>query len=284
MPEAILKPTPTIRELTTIADLKHALELEKEVWEIEDADVTPLTLAVAAQASGSLWLGAFDGEEMIGFAFALPSMEHGKIGFHSHTLAVRASYRDQNIGYRLKLAQRERALARGIQEMTWTYDPLRSRNAHLNFSRLGVICNSYRVDFYGPLTSSPMHTNSTDRFWVTWHMADARVEGRIKGKDSRAEVIDALRHIDPLVRFNADGRPVEGDLLQALARQRIAVEIPGDIDRIERTDRELAREWRSVTRRAFSASIDARFVVTEFCRSIRGQQGPGAYLLERIAD
>jgi len=115
-------------------------------------------------------------------------------------------------------------------------------------------------------------------------MADARVEGLIKGKDTLAEIIDALQHIDPLVRFNADGRPVEGDLSQALARQRIAVEIPGDIDRIERTDRELAREWRSVTRRALSASIKAGFVVTEFCRSIRGQQGPGAYLLERIAD
>ena len=58
--------------------------------------------------------------------------------------------------------------------MTWTFDPLRSLNAHLNFSKLGVISDSYRVDFYGPQTSSHLHTNGTDRLWVTWHMADAR--------------------------------------------------------------------------------------------------------------
>src|SRR5438128_9182663 len=145
----------------------------------------PLTLAVAARASGSLWLGAFDKDkdEMIGFAFALPSLEHGRPGFHSHTVAVRAGHRDQRIGYQLKLAQRERALARGIKEMTWTFDPLRSRNAHLNFFRLGVICNSYRVDFYGSQNSSPLYSNGTDRFWVTWRMADPRVEARLKGKD-----------------------------------------------------------------------------------------------------
>jgi predicted GNAT superfamily acetyltransferase len=284
MAELISRSKVTIRELTTIADLQGALNLEKEVWEIEDADVTPLTLAVAAQASGSIWLGAFDGDEMVGFAFALPSLESGNTGFHSHTVAVRASHRDRGVGYQLKLAQRTRALALGIREMTWTFDPLRSRNAHLNFSRLGVICDCYRVDFYGPQTSSPMHTNSTDRFWVTWHMVDHRVEARLSGKDRRAEIIDALKHLDPLVGFNGDGRPAEGEPSRALARHRIAVEIPGDIDRIERDDRELARQWRSATRRAFSESIKAGFVVKEFCRSIRGQQGPGAYLLERIAD
>jgi predicted GNAT superfamily acetyltransferase len=94
-------------------------------------------------------------------------------------------------------------------------------------------------------------------------------------------MLDALAHLDPLVRFNGNGRPAESELAPALARQRIAIEIPGDIGRIEREDIALGREWRQATRRAFTESVKAGFMVKEFCRSIRGQQGPGAYLLER---
>ena len=272
---------PEIRDLETLADLEGVLHLEQEVWGLQDADVTPITLALALKAAGSIWLGAFDDNQLVGFAFAFPSLDRETAGFHSHMLAVRASHRGSNLGYELKLAQRQRALVLGIKEMTWTFDPLRGRNAHLNFHRLGVISDSYRVDFYGPQTSSPLHRNGTDRLWVTWHMADSRVEERLKGKNARAEVLDALAHIEPLVHFNGDGRPAEGDLTKGLARQRIAIEIPGDIDPIEREDPDRAHEWRLATRKAFTEALKADFAVKEFCRSIRGNQGPGAYLLER---
>lgn len=281
MSGSINQSTVTIRELETISDFEPMLRLEKDVWGLEDADVTPLTLAVALKAAGSILLGAFQGREILGFALAFPSFENGKIGLHSHMLAVRPSHREDGLGYRLKLAQRERALAIGIKEMTWTFDPLRSLNAHLNFTKLGVISDSYRVDFYGPQTSSHLHTNGTDRLWVTWRMGDSRVQHRLNGKGGSAEALDALRHLEPLVRFNGNGRPAEGDSAVALSRQRIAIEIPRDIDRIEHTDKELAREWRMATRRAFTQALQAGFVVKEFSRSIRGQQGPGAYLLER---
>jgi predicted GNAT superfamily acetyltransferase len=196
-------------------------------------------------------------------------------------LAVSNSHRGLGIGYRLKLAQRQKALALGIATITWTFDPLLSRNAYLNFCRLGVISDNYRPDFYGPQTSSPLHTNGTDRLWVTWQLADPRVESRLKGRNNRSEVLDALAHLEPLVHFNGDGRPVEADFAQTLARQRLAIEIPGDTERIERDDKDLARQWRLATRRAFTEALRAGFIVTEFCRSIRGQQGPGAYLLEK---
>ena len=273
-----------IRDLETVPDIEPMLRLEKEVWGLDDADVTPLTLAVALKAAGSILLGAFERGKLVGFALAFPSFEHGKIGLHSHMLAVRPSHREYGLGYRLKLAQRERALTMGITEMTWMFDPLRSLNAHLNFTKLGVTSDSYRVDFYGPQTSSHLHTNGTDRLWVTWHMADSRIKERLNGKNGSAEVLDALRHLEPLVRFNGNGKPAEGDLASSLPRQRIAIEIPRDIDRIEHRDKELAREWRLATRRAFTAALDAGFEVKEFCRSIRGQQGPGAYLLERPVD
>lgn len=271
----------TIRDLSTIPEIEDVLLLERRVWGLSDTDVTPLTLAVALRAAGSILIGAFHANALIGFAFAFPSFDHGQVGFHSHMLAVAPEYREHGVGYRLKLAQREHCLGLGIKELTWTFDPLRSTNAHLNFCKLGVISDVYKVDFYGPQTSSHLHTNGTDRLWLTWNMADQRVKARLSGKKPAGEVLDALNHLDPLVRFNGDGRPVEADLSAALSRQRAAIEIPGDIDRIEREARDLAREWRLATRRAFSEAIKAGFVVTEFCRSVRGQQGPGAYLLER---
>ena len=270
-----------IRDLTTVNDFEWVQDLEKQVWGFQDLDLTAVTLAVATQAAGSLWLGAFDGAELVGFAFAFPSLEHGQSGFHSHTLAVLPRYAGQGIGYQLKLAQRERALRLGIQAITWTFDPLRARNAHLNFAKLGVISDSYRTDFYGAATSSMMHLNGTDRLWVTWRLDDPRVQSRLSGRDPRAEMLDSLKHLEPLVLFNGDGRPVEAKLAQSLARQRIAIEIPGDIAQMERDDIALARQWRNATRWAFTEALRAGFMVQEFCRSIRGQQGPGAYLLER---
>src|SRR5205085_12013495 len=93
--------------------------------------------------------------------------------------------------------------------------------------------------------------------------------------------LEGLRHIAPLVAFNGDGRPTRADLAESLARQRVSIEIPGEILDVERSDMGLAREWRSATRWAFTEALRAGFYVADFCRSVRGQQGPGSYLLER---
>jgi predicted GNAT superfamily acetyltransferase len=270
-----------IRDLESVADLQQAEAAEQEVWRLDDRDVTPLTLMIATKAAGSVWLGAFDGPKLAGFAFGFLGMEHGNLILHSHMLAVREPYRDLDLGRRLKLAQRDRALAMRVQEMTWTFDPLQSRNAHLNFGKLGVVSETYKVDFYGPETSSVLHQNGTDRLWVRWPLASRRVRDRVQGKDYRAEVMDAFSRLQPLVQFNGDGKPLRNDLATALARQRIAIQIPSDIGAIEQKDSALAKEWREATRWAFSEALRAGFFVAEFCRTIRGQQGPGNYLLEK---
>jgi predicted GNAT superfamily acetyltransferase len=286
MAETKLKPAITIRDLQTFEDIKQVEEVEREVWGLSDLDTTPLTLSIATREAGSIWVGAFDGAKLVGFAFAFLGTEHGQLIVHSHMLAVREPYRNSRLGYKLKLAQRERALALRIdelriKEMTWTFDPLQSRNAHLNFSKLGVVSESYKIDFYGPETSSVLHRNSTDRLWVTWPIASRRVQDRILGKENRAEVLDALSILAPLVQFNGDGKPVCTDLTAALSRQRIAIEIPSDIGNMEQKDPTLAKEWRRQTRWAFTEALKKGFVVAEFCRTVRGQQGPGVYLLEK---
>src|SRR6266566_3557277 len=208
-----------IRDLESLEDLQQAEAVEREVWALADRDVLPMTMAVATKAAGSIWIGAFDGHEMAGFAFGFLGVEQGHLMLHSHMLAVREPYRDLDVGHKLKLAQRDRALAMRIQEITWTFDPLQSKNAHLNFGKLGVVSDIYRVDFYGPETSSVLHQNGTDRLWVRWALASRRVRDRLQGKDHRPEVLDAFANLQPLVQFNGDGRPLRNDLAAALGRQ-----------------------------------------------------------------
>jgi chorismate synthase len=294
-------PQITIRDLRTIDDLNQLRAVEKEVWGMADDDAIALTLAIALKAAGNIFVGAFekaksekeksekekhekdrlDREKMVGFAFGFLGREHGVTTIHSHMLAVLDAYRHLDLGAKLKQAQRERALAIGIHEMTWTFDPLQSRNAHFNFAKLGVVSETYKVDFYGPETSSMLHRNSTDRLWVRWLLDSRRVRDRIAGKNGRSETVDALRLLAPLVRFDGKGKPVRAELGEALARERVSIEIPGDILAVEHADMALAREWREATRWAFRESLKAGFFVAEFCRSVRGQQGPGAYLLQR---
>jgi len=286
MAEPKLRPVVTIRDLQSFEDLQQVAEVEREVWGLAEADATPLTLTIAMKAAGSILLGAFDGAKLAGFAFGFLGVEHGRLAVHSHMLAVREPYRNLRLGYKLKVAQRERVLAlrigeARIQEMTWTFDPLQSRNAHLNFSMLGVVSDTYKPDFYGPETSSVLHRNSTDRLWVTWPLSSRRVRERIQGKQNRTEMLDALSILTPLLRFNGEGKPSSTDLAAALGRQRIAIEIPSDIGHVERKDPALAREWRRQTRWAFTETLKAGFIVAEFCRMVRGQQGPGVYLLEK---
>ena len=285
----------SIREMQSYEDLRQVENVEKEIWGLADTDVLPTTMTIASKAAGSLWIGAFEGQRLVGFAFGFLGIENGAINIHSHMLGVLPEYHDLDLGYKLKLAQREQTLAirirdgRGgdvrVREMTWTFDPLQARNAHLNFAKLGVLSNRYIPDFYGPATSSILHQNGTDRLWVRWLLDSRRVRGRAEGKYDaarhRAEAMDAISVLTPLVRFIGDSKPVRSDLTTALSRQRISIEIPSDILHIERTDQNLAREWREATRWAFGEALGAGFFVAEFCRTVRGQQGPGVYLLEK---
>src|SRR5438045_1883849 len=250
VPEQVAKPTVSIRDLETIEDLRKVEQVEQEVWGLLDRDVTPMTLLIACKEAGSILVGAFDGNGLVGFAFGFPSLERGHLGIHSHMLAVLPQYRDVDLGYKLKLAQRDRALAKGIDLMSWTFDPLQSRNAHFNFAKLGVLSDCYKVDFYGTDSSSVLHQNGTDRLWLTWPMDSDRVRTRLARTQSAARELpsDAV----PMVDSESDGRPRHGILPAALAAKKASIAIPNDIVSLERRDSAVAWEWRLATRWAFT--------------------------------
>lgn len=269
-----------VRDIDGQAEMRAVEELQKEVWGLPDLDVVPLTQLVAAKACGGVVIGAFDREILVGFAYGFAGYEEGRVTHHSHMLAVRPSYRSFNIGYRLKLAQREKVLEQGIERMTWTFDPLQSLNAYFNFGKLGVISGRYFVDFYGEDAASFLHRNGTDRLWVTWLLASRRVNERL----DKAVAGPAFDKAKPLVELGEDNEPHVHDLSSVLSEDRIVIEIPPDINALERQSAELAGRWRTATRTAFTGAIAAGFMVEDFSRGIRGERLIGAYFLRRSSD
>ncbi len=267
-----------IRDARGQAEMRAIEDLQKEVWGIPELEVVPTTQLVAAQAAGGVLLGAFDGANLIGFAYGFPGYEHGQATHHSHMLAVKPAYRNFDLGRKLKLAQRERVLAQGIETMTWTFDPLQSLNAYFNFSKLGVVSDRYFVNFYGEEAASFLHRNGTDRLWVTWRLSSRRVSERIDAKTVSAS---ELRKAKTFVELGEDDAPRRYDLDKESLHEQIAIEIPADINALERQNGELAFEWREATRRAFTEAIAAGYRVEDFYRWTRGRRQLGTYLLSR---
>jgi predicted GNAT superfamily acetyltransferase len=271
--------TIVIRDLESVADLERVAAVERAVWGLEDRDVLPLTMLVATRAAGAVVVGAFDGDALVGFVYGVVGLEHGETTHHSHMLAVLPPYRSLDLGRRLKLAQRERVLAQGIRRVTWTYDPLQSRNAHFNFTRLGVVADSYRVNFYGEETSSFLHKLGTDRFWVTWELDSARVRERAAGLDDPDAGWETAFEGVRLVRAGLDEEPRTDP--SGLAGDVVVVEIPGDINALQSRDYERAFRWRIATRAALTDAIGRGYVADAFARVRRDGATVGAYRLKR---
>jgi predicted GNAT superfamily acetyltransferase len=165
-----------IRQCHAIEDLRACVALQKEVWNFSDAELVPMRLFVVAQKVGGQVMGAFEGNDMVGFALSVPGTRSGHLYLHSHMLAVRKEYRNGGLGRRLKLLQREEAMARGIELIEWTFDPLEIKNAYLNIEKLGAVVRRYNINQYG-ITSSPLQGGlPSDRLIAEWWLKSKRVQ------------------------------------------------------------------------------------------------------------
>ncbi len=171
--------------LPDIDEFRACVALQKEVWNFTDAELVPLRMFVVADKVGGQVMGAFDGRVMVGFALSVPGTRSGHVYLHSHMLAVRKDHRNGGLGRRLKLMQREDALARGIELIEWTFDPLEIKNAYLNIEKLGAISRRYNINQYG-ITSSPLQGGlPSDRLIAEWWLKSKRVESLLEqGKNS----------------------------------------------------------------------------------------------------
>ncbi len=179
--DKMLRPDVVIRSASGLDELEACVQLQVATWGYDAADIVPRRLFSLALRIGGQVLVALKRDRLVGFLLALPGYRNGRGYLHSHMLAVVPEMRNVGLGRRLKLAQRTDALARGIELIEWTFDPLVAKNAYLNLNKLGALARRYAHDFYGP-TSSPLGSGlPTDRLYAEWWLRSRRVEQTLAG-------------------------------------------------------------------------------------------------------
>jgi predicted GNAT superfamily acetyltransferase len=237
-----------IEPLTAQDQLRDAVKLQKEIWQFEDVDLLPVRLFVVATKIGGQVFGAYHDKKMVGFALAIPGIKPGYGGYlHSHMVGVAASYRNYGVGRMLKLTQRQDAIARGVDLMEWTFDPLELKNAYFNIERLGAVVRRYVRNQYG-ISTSVLHSGlPTDRCIAEWWLSTERVR--------RAVVNEAA------ARPEVEGR----------------ISVPNDIADLRKHDFARAKQIQAAVSDQFLASFAGGLAVIGFERTA----ATGDYLLGR---
>jgi predicted GNAT superfamily acetyltransferase len=260
-----------IRVLETIEEYHAAEEIQIQTWGISDGmDVVPLHLLVTVQKNGGLVLGAFEKtrneERLLGFVFGFLGLTNdGRLKHCSHMAGVLPEMQSQNLGYRMKLAQRDFVLSQGIDLITWTFDPLASLNAYLNIAKLGTVCNTYRRNVYGDLREELNEGLPSDRFEVEWHLTDPRVVQRIEKRMTKQGVEDYTRMGAEV--YEGD---FEGDLIMPhksalpFQAETVLVEIPSMFHSLKGRDADLAMEWHIYMRDVFEEAFSRGYKVVDF--------------------
>jgi predicted GNAT superfamily acetyltransferase len=275
-----------IRDLTSLEDCRRVVELEKIIWGYTDAeDVVPVPILVVTVKRGGILLGGFDdSERMVGFVYSLAACRDGRLTQWSHMLGVLDEHRSSGLGYRLKLEQRRRAREMGVNLIEWTFDPLQAVNAHLNFSKLGVVAREYEENIYGD-SSSVLHRGTpTDRLIAEWWIGEGGVEGvgKVGGADSAQGQAHTPVDTPVVNRTRSVGQWLAVDAVDLdRSEPTLLIEIPVGFTELQASDPELARGWRVATRRMFSTYFARGYRAVNFL--LNRAAGRGYYLLSLSA-
>jgi predicted GNAT superfamily acetyltransferase len=194
-----------LRQLTQPAEFGDVLRLQRAIWGFEDSELVPMHFLVVVDRIGGHVFGAYDGDLMVGFCFAIPGAKpEGRSYLHSHMLGVLPEYRNLGIGQWLKLRQRDEALSRGIELIEWTFDPLELKNGFYNIERLGAIVRRYSENHYG-VTASPLHGGlPTDRCIAEWWISTPRVRSILAGERVRRAPEERIFYPADIARLRSE--------------------------------------------------------------------------------
>lgn len=247
-----------VRRLKTPEEYRQCERVQTLVW---GRPVVTRELLSATQKYGGAVIGALIEDKVVGFIYAFLARYDGRLVHWSHLMAVEAKYRDRGFGFRMKQAHRKAALEDGIKSICWTFDPLQSRNARLNVSRLGANVREYVPDCYGRFPSLLERGLPSDRWVVDWRIASARVEKRLRGEHPAFP--GALLRVNQ-TRLSNLGFPENRSIRLDLPDRRLLVEIPCQTDAMRAEAKPLACRWRQETRRIFQHYLAAGYRVADF--------------------
>lgn len=276
-----------IRLIETPEEMRLVEEVQRQVWPGSETDVVPLHMLITAAHNGGLVLGAFIEEQIIGFVFGFPGLEEtpdGPRAKHcSHMLGIHPDHRNGGIGFALKRAQWQMVRHQGLDHITWTYDPLLSRNAHLNIAKLGAVCTTYHRSEYGEMRDGINAGLPSDRFQVDWWVNTRRVEQRLS-KHPRPTM--KLTHVArsglrPFysLHHRTDNLPLPPEHLPPFENRLLLAEIPSDFMSLKEKDFALARDWRFFTRELFETAFAKGFIITDFVYDANEGNPRGLYIL-----
>jgi predicted GNAT superfamily acetyltransferase len=283
-----------VRALQGAADIVKAEELQSLIWRGGEIDVIPGHLITALSHNGGLALGAFEGDRLVGVLIGFLGTDSAspervamaRLKHCSHQLGVHPDYQDRGVGLLLKTAQRDFVLEQGIRLITWTYDPLLSRNAHLNIRRLGAVCRSYLREEYGDMRDSLNAGVPSDRFQVDWWITSRRVEARLAGKRRPLDLAHFLsagaQELNPAT-LGEDGFPRPSERPLHPSSNVALVEIPPDFMALKGRDLGLAVAWRHHTRALFESAFGAGYMVTDFIH-LSGERFPRSFYALSLAE
>jgi predicted GNAT superfamily acetyltransferase len=253
----------TYRELRTSEEFEALVDLEMTVWQMDGRGAVPENIMQAIAHTGGSVMGAFDGEQMIGFALAFLAREDGEIYPWSHMAAVMPAYQSQGIGFRVKQAQRDWALRQGYERMGWTFDPLQRRNANFNLRHLGAFAQVYHINFYGEMRDGLNAGLPSDRLQVTWRLTSPRVVAHAEGATTLAVTEAMIEKAPFLLCADESGQPhaAPNTTLDAPVYR---VQIPYDAPTMKQTQPELLFEWQLALRAALQAGFAQGYVAVDF--------------------
>jgi predicted GNAT superfamily acetyltransferase len=252
-----------IRPLTSVDDVRAAAALFDRIWGERRVVGAPLLRALAAH--GGQVLGAFRGQEMVGAQVGLLGLGEGGPMLHSHITGVAPEVQQKGIGFRLKLAQRDWCLERGIDTVSWTFDPLVARNARFNVHKLGAVAVRFHRDYYGPMYDAFNRGDRSDRLEVHWELRTPRVEAACAGPVPE-------RTDDPSVLLGEkDGWP---EPQPGGSGPSLSVRVPFDYHDLREDEPAAATAWRDAVADALENSFAGGLRGVDFTRQ-------GAYVFER---
>ena len=257
----------TIGPFRNLADYDTCMDIQREVWRCEDIDVVPLAVMVAANRYGGISLGAYNSlGEMTGFCWSILGMENGEVLQHSHMLAVRTAYRNFDVGFRLKSAQRRETLRHKLNTITWTFDPMQPMNAHFNLGKLGAWTAVYHENFFGETTSSLHRGLPTDRLLVRWDLKSPKVEERLEGGPPRRDLRKELKKYPAMNQLEelAPGMTASSSLKLNLTADQVLFEVPYNLPEIKARNLGVALEWQGKMRQAFRNYFKKGYAATDF--------------------
>ncbi|MCF3944241.1 GNAT family N-acetyltransferase [Oceanobacillus alkalisoli] len=243
-----------LRELTTPEELQEVNALETRIWATE---IVPPHLTITNVKNGGIMIGAYADGKLCGFSYGFPGFRDGEVYLCSHMLGVDEPYRSCGIGEKLKQKQREIALRKGYRKMNWTFDPLETRNAYLNLTKLHGITHTYIENCYGDMEDGLNQGLPSDRLELHWHLESPHVTGR---EISFPETIIPFNSIT----FTKDELPVyETNHIGNLTAEAYSLLVPKDFQHLKQTNKNRALDWRLKTRYAFQRLFQAGFTAVE---------------------